>query len=210
MRWRTPWVLMASACWWAGAIGMLAVPAAHAGPALDPKIEALVTQTCAGCHGPDGNSPLANVPKLAGQHKVYLLSEMRNYREQKRHSDVMFAIISALGDDEMASLAEYYAAQTPTPGTVTRPNLLALGKRIYLEGNTNSGVPSCDGCHEENGEGSKKYPRVAGQHVTYLLEEIARYAEGKRNGGAKVMRTVAARLTKEEAEAVAEYMASLK
>ncbi len=207
MRWRTPSVLMVSAC---GLAGVLGVQSALAGEALDPKIEGLVTQTCAGCHGPDGNSAMTNVPKLAGQHKTYLLSEMRNYREQKRHSDVMFAIITGLGEDEMSGLAAYYAAQTPSPGTVTQPELLPLGKRIYLEGNTDSGVPSCDGCHEENGEGSKKYPRVAGQHVSYLLEEIARYAGGKRNGGAKVMRTVASRLTKAEAEAVAEYMASLK
>lgn len=177
---------------------------------VDTKVKALVTETCVGCHGVDGNSPIPTVPKIAGQQKVYLLNELKFYKEEKRHSDVMTAMVASLNDDELAGLAAYYSAQTPSPGEVTKPNLLALGKRVYLEGNTKSGVPSCDGCHEENGEGSKKFPRVAGQHVPYVLEELGRYATNKRNSGSKVMRTVAERLTKEEAEAVAEYMASLK
>jgi cytochrome c553 len=93
---------------------------------------------------------------------------------------------------------------------VTKPELLALGKRVYLEGNTDSGLPSCDGCHEENGEGSAKFPRLAGQHQTYILEEIARYKSDQRSNGVKVMKTVAHRMTDKEAEAVAEYLASLK
>lgn len=177
---------------------------------VEAKVRALVTETCVGCHGVDGNSPIPTVPKIAGQQKVYLLNELKFYKEEKRHSDVMTAMVASLNDDELAGLAAYYSAQTPSPGEVTKPNLLALGKRVYLEGNTKSGVPSCDGCHEENGEGSKKFPRVAGQHVPYVLEELGRYAADKRNSGSKVMRTVAERLTKEEAEAVAEYMASQK
>lgn len=177
---------------------------------VEAKVRALVTETCVGCHGVDGNSPIPAVPKIAGQQKVYLLNELKFYKEEKRHSDVMTAMVASLNDDELAGLAAYYSAQTPSPGEVTKPNLLALGKRVYLEGNTKSGVPSCDGCHEENGEGSKKFPRVAGQHVPYVLEELGRYATDKRNSGSKVMRTVAERLTKEEAEAVAEYMASQK
>ena len=148
-------------------------------------MESLIAESCAGCHGVDGNSVVDAFPKLAGQQKVYLLRDL-------------------------TAIAAYYADQTPTPGVVTRSELLPLGKRVYLEGNTKSGVPSCDGCHEENGEGSKKFPRVAGQHAAYALDQVAQYASGKRSNGVKVMRTIAERLTKEEAEAVAEYMTSLK
>lgn len=176
----------------------------------DAKLMALVNETCAGCHGPDGNSAVPDFPNLAGQQKTYLLREMLDYKEGRRHSDVMVPLMTPLSQEDMSKLADYYAAQKPAPGTVSKPELLALGKRIYLEGNTKSGVPSCDGCHEENGEGSKKFPRVAGQHVAYTLEQMAQYASGKRTNGVKVMRTIAERLTKEEALAVAEYMASLK
>ena len=80
---------------------------------------------------------------------------------------------------------------------------------IYLEGNPVSGVPSCDGCHEENGYGSPRYPRVAGQNQEYTLEQFRLYATGHRKFGKKVMRTVAERITEQEAKAVAEYIASM-
>lgn len=175
-----------------------------------PKAETLAAETCGGCHGPDGNSTVPEFPKLAGQQKTYLLREMLDYKEGRRQNEIMTPLMSTLTDEDMNQLAAYYAAQAPSAGTVTKPELLALGKRLYLEGNTKSGVPSCDGCHEENGEGSKKFPRVAGQHVAYTLDQITQYASGKRSNGVKVMRTIAERLTKEEAAAVAEYMASLK
>lgn len=177
---------------------------------LDAKVKQLAAESCGGCHGADGNSVVPEFPKLAGQQQVYLLREMTDYKEGRRHSEVMVPMVASLSEAEMAGLAAYYAGQAPSPGIVSKPALLPLGKRVYLEGNTKSGVPSCDGCHEENGEGSKKFPRVAGQHVPYLLDQVTQYASGKRTNGVKVMRTIAERLTKEEAEAVAEYMASLK
>lgn len=180
------------------------------GPIEEPKLMAMVNETCAGCHGPDGNSTVPDFPRLAGQQKTYLLREMLDYKEGRRQNDVMVPLMTQLGQEDMNKLADYFASQKPAPGSVTKPELLALGKRIYLEGNTKSGVPSCDGCHEENGEGSKKFPRVAGQQATYTLGQIEQYASGKRSNGVKVMRTIAERLTKEEAQAVAEYMASLK
>lgn len=174
------------------------------------KAEKMAADICAGCHGADGNSVVPEFPTLAGQQKVYLQREMMDYKEGRRHSDIMVPLLAGLSEADVEALSAFYAAQKPNPGTVTKPALLKLGKRVYLEGNTKTGVPSCDGCHEENGEGSKKFPRVAGQHVAYTLEQMAQYASGKRSNGVKVMRTIAERLTKEETEAVAEYMASLK
>lgn len=194
-------------------ISTLGVSLTLAAPALngDPeKGKAIATETCAGCHGVDGNSEATTFPKLAGQHAMYLLKELQAYKVEHRISEIMMPITTPLADQDMINLALYYASQKPKPAEVTNPALLALGKKIYLEGNTKNGVPSCDGCHEEDGTGSAKFPRVAGQHVDYTLEELKRYASGKRNYGTKVMRTVAERLTTEEAEAVAQYMASMK
>lgn len=167
-------------------------------------------QACAACHGADGNSVAAEFPRLAGQQQAYLLREMLDYKAGRRDSAVMGALLAGHAEADLVALAAYFARQTPAPGVVTRPELLARGKSVYLEGNDKSGVPSCDGCHEENGEGAKKFPRVAGQQVAYTLRQLADYAAGKRRNASKVMRTVAERLTREEAEAVAEYMASLK
>jgi cytochrome c553 len=192
---------------------MLGVSLTIAAPALngDPtKGEKIAAETCSGCHGADGNSEITNYPRLAGQHAVFLLREMKDYKEEHRISEIMLPMMSPLSEQDMVDVALYYSKQKPKPAEVTKPQLLAEGKRIYFEGNTKSGVPSCDGCHEEDGTGSAKFPRVAGQHIDYTLEELKRYASGKRNYGTKVMRTVAERLTPQEAEAVAQYMASMK
>jgi cytochrome c553 len=190
-----------------GASLTIAAPALNGDPAKGEKI---ASETCAGCHGVDGNSEVTTFPRLAGQHAVFLLRELKDYKAEHRISEIMLPMASPLSDQDMIDVALYYAKQKPKHAEVTKPELLAKGKKIYLEGNSKSGVPSCDGCHEEDGTGSAKFPRVAGQHVDYTLEELKRYASGKRNYGTKVMRTVAERLTPEEAEAVAQYMASMK
>ncbi|NIP32848.1 MAG: c-type cytochrome, partial [Aliifodinibius sp.] len=37
--------------------------------------------TCAACHGPDGNAPVPNFPKIAGQHPNYFIEQMQAYKE---------------------------------------------------------------------------------------------------------------------------------
>ena len=122
---------------------------------------------------------------------------------------LMAPIVQDLSDSDMSNLALYYSAQKPAPDVVTQPDLLALGKKIYFEGNPDSGIPSCDGCHEESGAGSDRFPRIAGQHADYILEQFKLYSSGGRKFGKKVMRTVAERITEQEAKAVAEYIASM-
>jgi cytochrome c553 len=42
--------------------------------------QAVASTVCAACHGPDGNSPAAANPKLAGQHPEYLYKQMNNFK----------------------------------------------------------------------------------------------------------------------------------
>lgn len=185
----------------------IAAPALNGDPA---KGKTIAAETCSGCHGADGNSEVPTFPKLAGQHAAYLVKEMKDYKSGHRVSDIMLPVMTPLNDQDMIDVALFYAKQKPTPAGATKPELVEAGKKVYFEGNGKSGVPSCDGCHEEDGTGSAKFPRVAGQHADFTVEELQRYASGKRAYASKVMRTVAERLTPQEAEAVAQYMASMK
>ncbi len=169
----------------------------------------IANEICASCHGADGNSLAPTFPKLAGQQKVYLLRELKDYKSGKRVSEIMAPLMSTLADDDLPHLAAYYAKQTPTPGVAGDARLLGIGKELYLKGNSKTDVPSCDSCHEEDGSGSGKFPRVAGQHVDYALDQFRLYATGKRTNGARVMQAVAERMSEEETRAVAEYMASM-
>lgn len=188
----------------------LAGAAAHAaGPADPGRGAALFAERCAGCHGADGNAPRPGLPRLAGQHSEYLLAELKAYQDGQRTSTVMQPLAQALTAEAAADVAAFLAGRKPAPGVAGDPALVALGKKVYFEGNPGTGVPACDGCHEEGGEGSARFPRVAGQNAGYMLEQFRLYAAGKRPHGKKVMRTVAERLSEQEARAVAEYLASL-
>lgn len=190
------------------ALAMLASPlAAQAGDAA--KAISLAGNLCAACHGEDGNSAIPSFPKLAGQQAVYLLRELKDYKSGRRQNEVMGPLVAGLTDEDLANLAAFYASQKPAPGAVTEPSLLPVGKTLYLKGNAASDIPSCESCHEVDGSGSGKFPRVAGQNVEYLLEQFRLYASGKRTNGTRVMRTIAERMSEKETRAVSEYMASM-
>jgi cytochrome c553 len=140
---------------------------------------------------------------------VYLLRELKDYKSGKRVSEIMAPLVAGLSDDDLSNLAAYYAKQKAAPGVAGDAKLLSVGRDLYLKGNSKTDVPSCDSCHEEDGSGSGKFPRVAGQHVDYALDQFRLYATGKRTNGARVMQAIAERMTEEETRAVAEYMASM-
>ncbi len=198
--------ILAAASGIASGIGLMGAAQADDGAA---KAATIATEVCAACHGADGNSIAPNFPKLAGQQKVYLLRELKDYKSGKRVSEIMAPLVATLSEDDLPHLAAYYARQTSAPGVAGEAKRLTIGKNLYLKGNSKTDVPSCDSCHEEDGSGSGKFPRVAGQHVDYILDQFRLYATGKRTNGARVMQAVAERMSEEETRAVAEYMASM-
>jgi cytochrome c553 len=65
---------------------------------------------CIICHGPnaEGISPF---PRLAGQHRDYLVTQLQQFRGQLRESDIMQPIAKNITDDEIAAVAEYLASK---------------------------------------------------------------------------------------------------
>ncbi len=190
------------ACVAAWALAPLGAAAADA-----PEV---VQTVCAACHGPDGNSLAPTFPKLAGLQVEYLEKQLREFLSGKRKNDLMDSSLPALKAANLGDVVAYYASQKRSAGTVSDDKLAAAGKAIYDDGNTGSGVPSCSGCHQPEGEGNARYPRLAGQHATYTMAQMQAFKEGTRtNDKARVMRAVAARMTEQEIAAVAEYIAGL-
>jgi cytochrome c553 len=181
-------------------------PIAHGADAAE-----IATTVCAACHGADGNSVAPMFPKLAGQQEAYLSKQLTEFISGKRKNEIMEPIIATIGKGDVAGLAAYYAGQKQAPGEVADAAIVDAGKKLYADGNTDSGVPACMGCHLENGMGNERYPRLAGQHQTYTQQQMADFKAGKRNNDkGKVMRAVAERMTEQEMKAVSEYIASLK
>jgi cytochrome c553 len=80
--------------------------------AADPKAALpQVQQVCQACHGLDGNSSIADNPKLGGQYPDYLAKALRDYKSGLRKNPVMAAFAAQLTPQEIDNLAAYYASQ---------------------------------------------------------------------------------------------------
>jgi cytochrome c553 len=167
---------------------------------------------CAGCHMPDGNSVVEIFPKLAGQGEQYIVKQLKDFKAGKRTNETMAPMAMAVMDEDMADIGAFFAKQVSTPATADETKL-ALGKDVYRGGNINAGVPACMGCHGPTGRGNApaKYPSVGGQHATYIVAQLNAFRDGSRSNDPNgMMRSVVARMSAAEIEAVANYMATLK
>jgi cytochrome c553 len=194
---------------WA-AIAALGTLAAARAAGDEPRIRDIVEKVCAACHGVDGNSTVPAFPKLAGRHPEYIAFELREFRSGRRRSDVMAPVVAALDPADFAAIGAYFGARKPVPGAVGDPRAAEAGRKLYAEGNEASGVPACGGCHEEDASGGKRFPRLAGQHREYLVDQMEKFRSGARGGpAASPMRAIARRMTDEEIRAVSEFLAGL-
>jgi len=167
--------------------------------------------TCAGCHGPDGNSVNPEWPKLAGQGVPYLVKQLHDFKDGDRKNPTMAPMAMGLSDQDMENLAAYFSDQTMSQGAADK-SLVDLGEKIYRGGNAASGVAACIGCHGPTGAGNPaaKFPRLAGQHAKYVEIQLHAFKSGERNNDAgKMMRNIAGKMTDKEIQAVASYVQGL-
>jgi cytochrome c553 len=98
-------------------IALLALATAVAvAPAAAADMEAAkkkVAEVCQACHGMDGNSPLPDNPKLAGQNPDYLAKALRDYKSGARKNPVMGAMASGLTTQDIDNVAAYFGSQPP-------------------------------------------------------------------------------------------------
>ena len=168
---------------------------------------------CAACHGGDGNSAIAINPSLAGQHSQYITKQLQNFKSGERNNAIMKGMLATLATDEdMKNVAAYFAAQKPRPGIARDQALVDEGRKIYRGGDGSTGVPACMACHSPSGAGiPAQYPRLAGQMKEYTLAQLKAFRAGERaNDSAAMMRTIAARLSDKQMDALAEYVSGLQ
>lgn len=201
-------------------VAALAAPSAFANTAAavpaskgDPKAaETIVNQVCAGCHSVDGNSAVPANPKLAGLNAEYIDKQLTNFKSGDRKNAVMSGIVASLNPQDMLNLAAYFSAQQPKPGTSKDQELALQGQKIFRGGVQGAGVPACASCHGPQGKGVPvQFPRLAGQHSDYIYAQLNNFRLGTRaNDGAKMMRTIAAKMTDADMKAVASYIQGLR
>jgi cytochrome c553 len=169
--------------------------------------------TCAACHGLDGNSVTPDWPSLAGQHTAYIVRQLKAFKAGDRVNVTMKPFADMLTDQDMADMAAYFAAQKPVPKGAD-PALVNLGQQIYRGGVPQRGIAACIACHGPSGDGNPlaAYPRISGQHATYVARTLGEYAAGTRRSDVELnqmMRNEASLLRDDEIKALASYVQGL-
>ncbi|WP_166364615.1 c-type cytochrome [Pseudomonas akapageensis] len=167
---------------------------------------------CGACHGPDGNSAAPNFPKLAGQGERYLTKQLHDIKAGKRTVLEMTGLLTNLSDQDLADIAAYFASQKGSVGAAD-PKIVARGEALFRGGKLPEGMPACTGCHSPNGAGNAAagFPHLGGQHAQYVAKQLTNFREGERtnDGDTMVMRSIAAKLSNKDIEALASYVQGL-
>ncbi|WP_263146358.1 cytochrome c4 [Pseudomonas sp. RIT-PI-AD] len=176
---------------------------------------------CGACHGPDGNSPAPNFPKLAGQGPRYLLKQLKDIKAgnaptakpgEGRKVLEMTGLLDNLSDQDLADIVAYFSSQKMGVGAAD-PKLVKHGEELFRGGKLAQGMPACTGCHSPNGAGNAAagFPQLGGQHATYVAKQLTDFREGNRvnDGDSMVMRTIASKLSNKDIEAVSSYIQGL-
>jgi cytochrome c553 len=160
------------------------------------------TVLCNTCHGENGIAVQPLTPNLAGQNPVYVIDQFQRFGDGRRNDYLMSNLAMTFSFEDKIKIALYYADMQMKPSGGGNPSLLAEGKKIYKE--------ACVKCHGENGRGQEGYALLAGQRYDYVVKMLKEFRDrtGKRTN--VWMTGVAIRLSNQDMEAVATYLANLK
>ncbi len=88
---------------------LLALASVSLPVAADMKAGEKAAQSCLMCHGENGISTMPGTPSLAGQPEVYLASQLKQFRNGKRHNEVMNVIAKPLSDADIDNISAWFA-----------------------------------------------------------------------------------------------------
>ena len=193
------------------------------------------TVTCAGCHGEDGNSMMPGFPKLAGQHKAYLVKQLQAFKSGERMSPMMAPMVGGLDDQAIDEIAAFYSgnkiaansapvlpagdeeadapAKTDEQKKTELDKLVAQGGDLYRNGNLTTAVSACIACHGPYGEGNRPaaFPSLHSQRADYLIKTLTDFKTGARSKSREnIMHMIAAKMSEQEINAVAYYISTMK
>jgi cytochrome c553 len=173
------------------------------GPSRSVEAGRAKSRACAACHGPDGNAKIPGMPSIAGQPTLYTHWQLIKFRDGRRKNDQMTAFVTKLTDEDMADLAAFYAAQTPTSRAAkVDPSKVEDGKKA-------AAFYHCTSCHRPDFSGNQQVPRLAGQDLDYLRKLIRGFKEKTASDLDGTMTMAAQPIREDDIEILAHYLASL-
>lgn len=195
----------------------------------DPKAGQTKAAICTACHGPHGNPLIDMYPRIAGQSERYIAQQLALIANGQRDAGAVAAMrpfAQALTGQDMRDIGAYFALQRPGSGRadeggggeVPAQNASArkIAQQLYRGGDPTRGIPACLACHGPTGAGDPgpAYPRVGGQHATYLARRLQEYRSGRTTETDPyrfdTMAEIARPLTDPEIQALSRYLQDLR
>ncbi|WP_303904302.1 c-type cytochrome [Thiohalomonas denitrificans] len=141
----------------------------------------MLGNSCAGCHGPNGNTQGPATPGIAGISAEYFVDVMLDYKADERPGTIMNRIAKGYSDEEIELMAGYFSEQKYIPLTQEfDASVVRLGDMLHDR--------SCEKCHEDGGKFAEDSAILAGQPKPYLKWSLADFREGVREMPKKMKR----------------------
>ena len=172
-------------------------------------------EQCGYCHEYDGNTVMADFPRLAGQWPAYLRKQLHDFRAKRRISSHMNPTAELLSDEDIESVVTYFNSQLPRTKQLPAQNEndAQHARRLFTHGDTQRSLPACIECHGDQGQGRAQplAPNIAGQQPDYLQRQLNSFRAGdRRNDPDARMRNVAALLTDHEIVILKDFLARMQ
>ena len=190
-----------------GSVFMAGATQVLAGPSA-----AMMANTCAGCHGTNGQSAGPASPNLAGMSASYFIDSMTYFKnlpkdqehaEDARPATIMNRIAKGYTDEQIEAMAEHFASLPVYKADVPHdPAKAKAGAEVY-DG-------ACSKCHDENGALPDDDAGIlAGQWLPWLQYSMIDFRSGHREMPKKMKKEVE-KLSDAEIEAALHFFASQK
>jgi cytochrome c553 len=194
-------------------------------PANDPARALYRNHACFACHGEYGRSLIEAYPDLAGQDVRYLINQVRDIVSGARkgsldasgnpRAEVMRAALVApdgevrFKDVDLKIIAGWLAMQPPAqplPQAKDVPKArIQAGEGVFRQ-------YMCASCHGREGQKPMQgYPYLAAMKRNYVVGQLRDFRDKTRtNRMASVMASIVKRMTDQEIDLVADYIAQIE
>lgn len=172
-------------------------------------------KACTICHSnKDRVGRDAYYPRIAGKPAGYLFNQMRNFRDGRRYYQPMAILLENMSDEYILEIARYFSSlQLPYPPPENigiRPEEIKLADSLIHLGDPGRDIPACKSCHGEALMGIKPFvPGLLGLSHAYISAQFGSWRNGglMRGQNSNCMSEIAKRLTDEETNAIAKWLA---
>ncbi|MDO5666661.1 MAG: c-type cytochrome [Alcaligenaceae bacterium] len=177
-----------------------------------------VSALCVACHMESGaGSSIAGFeyrPRLTGLDPDYMVHQIESFKDGTRVNASMKPFADLLTAEQMSDVSHYYASLPAIKAedyeVTANEEVLARGEQLVHQGDWSRYVPACTTCHGIDAYGiGDSFPNINGQNPEYVKKAIKDWKEDTRtNDPLDLMGRIAKRLTDDDVEAVAAYLAS--